>query len=409
LFLFQAHHVKDFLPRVFQTFMNLLSFIMIVKSRGRDNYAKSIVAMLLLCVLTVGAIMNAQIRPFSNAYAQDNWYVGKGVKPNMFVTYKIEDHDTNQGQPFTMTIYFKDYNDTGKYWVAPVFVNDQGEIINGTFNLSDLDLTALGTSNIPAALLPYKSAYKNSLQWLAAFVPKPGQSLNAQYWGKIASIGGSPITPSGASTLNIPAGNFETTLVKYHKGVDNNIWVNKDFPYPIKAETYADVTTGNPPIQYRYELLGTGEGQPPAPESMLELPKSPITLQTARGSYFIQLFFPDVITTGNETTFGILFMDNVKGAVTGVSYSFKITDANGTAIVDLHNQKALDGTGIQKVKFEKPGPITVTVSIDAVEEKFMGEFIESADFKLVVVDPSQIAGQVSSQNSSQSSGQNTTQ
>jgi hypothetical protein len=393
--------------------MNLVSSIIIVKKRG--SYAKSFAAMLLLCAITLGAIMNAQIRPFSNVYAQeDNWYVGKGVKPNMFVTYKIEDHDTNQGQPFTMTIYFKNYNDTGKYWEAPVFVNDQGEIINGTFNLSDLDLTALGSSNIPAALLPYKNAYKNSLQWLAAFVPKPGQSLTAQNWGKIASIGGSPINPSGASTLNIPAGNFETTLLKYHKGVDNNIWINKDFPYPIKAETYADVTTGNPPIQYKYELLGTGEGQPPTPKSLLEVPKPPLTVQTARGSYYIQLFWePEIISTENETKFGVVFMDNAQRGVTDVSYAFKILDKNGTAIVDLHNQKAPDGItpleNIHKVKFAKPGPITVRVSIEAVGPAFLGDFVESADYKLVVVEPSQIAGQIPSQNSSQSAGQNTTQ
>jgi hypothetical protein len=392
--------------------MNLVSSIIIVKKRG--SYAKSFAAML-LCAVTLGAIMNAQIRPFSNVYAQEgNWYVGKGVKPNMFVTYKIEDHDTNQGQPFTMTIYFKNYNDTGKYWEAPVFVNDQGEIINGTFNLSDLDLTALGSSNIPAALLPYKNAYKNSLQWLAAFVPKPGQSLTAQNWGKIASIGGSPINPSGASTLNIPAGNFETTLLKYHKGVDNNIWVNKDFPYPIKADTYADVTTGNPPIQYKYELLGTGEGQPPTPKSLLEFPKPPLTVQTARGSYYIQLFWePEIISTENETKFGVVFMDNAQRGVTDVSYAFKILDKNGTAIVDLHNQKAPDGItpveNIHKVKFAKPGPITVRVSIEAVGPAFLGDFVESADYKLVVVEPSQIAGQIPSQNSSQSAGQNTTQ
>ena len=102
-------------------------------------------------------------------------------------------------------------------------------------------------------------------------------------------------------------------------------------------------------------------------------------------------------------------MDNVKGPIADVSYGFKITDANGTAIVDLKNQKAVDGTGVQKVTFEKPGPITVTVTVEGVEEKVMGDFVESADFKLVVVDPSQIAGQVSSQNSSQSAGQNTTQ
>jgi hypothetical protein len=376
----------------------------------RGNCFNIITPVLLICTLTGGAVINSQIGSMSNAYAQeDTWYVGKGVKPNMFVTYKIENHDTNQGQPFTMTIYFKNHNDTGKYWEAPVFVNDQGEIINGTFHLSDLDLTALGSSNIPPALSPYKGAYQTSLQWLSAFVPKPGQSLNAQYWGKIASIGGSPIIPSGSSTLNIPAGSFETTLIKYHKGVDNNIWVNKDFPYPIKAETYADVVTNPPPIQYAYELQGTGVGQPPVPKSMLELPKSPITLQTARGSFFIQLFFPDVITSGNETTFGTLFMDNKKAGVTGVSYGFKITDANGTAIVDLKNQKATDGTGIQKVTFEKPGPITVTVSIEAVGAEFMGDFVESADFKLAVAQPGQTTSSDVGQNSSLSTGQNITQ
>jgi hypothetical protein len=413
--LFQDRPVTKFLPQVFQTFMNLISTMMIVNSRGKGNTVKSIAAILLLCALTLGAIMNAQIRSFSNAYAQeDSWYVGKGVKPNMYVTYKIQDHDTNQGQPFNMTIYFKEYNDTGKYWVAPVFVDDRGEIINGTFHLSDLDLTALGSSNIPAGLLPYKNAYKNSLQWLEAFVPKPGQSLNAQNWGKIGSIGGPPINPSGTARITVPAGTFDTNVISYHKGVDNKIWVNKDFLYPIKAETYSDVTTGNPPIQYAFELLATGEGQPPIPKSLLQVAKPPLTVQTARGSYFIQLFWePEIISIGNETKFGVVFMDAAQRGVTDVSYGFKILDENGTAIVDLQNQKAPDGItpveNIHKVKFDKPGPITVRVSIEAVGPALLGDFVESADFKLVVVDPSQIADQVSSQNSSQAVGQNSTQ
>jgi hypothetical protein len=92
-----------------------------------------------------------------------------------------------------------------------------------------------------------------------------------------------------------------------------------------------------------------------------------------------------------------------------VSYGFKITDANGTAIVDLKNQKAVDGTGVQKVTFEKPGPITVSVTVEGVEEKVMGDFVESADFKLVVVEPGQATGNNIAQNSSQSAGQNITQ
>lgn len=348
-----------------------------------------------------------------NVYADDNWYVGNGVKPNMYATFKVQNHDTNQGQPFTMTIYFKDHNDTGHYWVAPVFVNDQGQIINGTFNLSDLDLTALGSSKIPPTLLPYKNAYASSLQWLAAFVAKPGQSLTAQYWGKIAAIGGSPIAPSGTQTITVPAGTFPTTIIKWHKGVDNVIWINKDFPYPIKAQTYADTTTGNPPIQYAFELQATGQGQPPIPKSVIELPKSPIMLQTARGTYYIELFFPPSITTGNETKFGILFRDNAQNPISEVSYGFKITDKNGTAVVDLKDQKAPDGTSIQKVKFEKPGPITATVSIDAVGGSPMGDFVESSDFKLGVSEAGHSQNATSSSTSTsapnQTSAQNSTQ
>lgn len=76
-----------------------------------------------------------------------------------------------------------------------MFVVDKGKVINGTLHLSELDLTALGKSQIPSEMKPYRSAYTSSLEWLAAFVPKPGQSLSAPYWGKIASIGGSPIAP----------------------------------------------------------------------------------------------------------------------------------------------------------------------------------------------------------------------
>ncbi|HEU4822107.1 MAG TPA: hypothetical protein VFS97_01660 [Nitrososphaeraceae archaeon] len=96
---------------------------------------------------------------------------------------------------------------------------------------------------------PYRSAYTDSFQWLASFVPKP-----ASYWGKIASIGGSAIGPSGYARVKVPAGTYDTIVLTYDKGVNNHIWINKDLPYPIKAETYADVTTGNPPVQYAFNL-----------------------------------------------------------------------------------------------------------------------------------------------------------
>ena len=359
----------------------------------------------LTSLLVVIVLISILVLPYSisggiaaNAQQNDMWYVGKGAKENTYYTYKIQDHDTNQGQPFTMTIYFKDFNETGKYWIAPVFVVDKGRVLNGTFHLSDLDLTALGSSVIPNEMSPYRSAYANTLQWLESFVPRPGQSLSAVNWGKIGSIGGSPVNPGGAAKVTVPAGTYDTTVIAYHKGVDNRIWVNPNLPYPVKAETYADVTTGNPPIQYVYDLQATGQGQPPAPESQIEIPNTPLDIHTARGTYILQLLWdPEVIVAGQPVEFGILFSDAAGGIADGVRYGFKVTEPGGTVLEDLKNQRADDGTGIQEYTFESEGPKDVEVTVEAVGGSPMGEFVESSKFGIVVQSPSGTAA-ASSQN-----------
>jgi hypothetical protein len=285
-----------------------------------------------------------------------------------------------------MTIYFKDFNEEGQYWVALIFVVDQGKVINCTFHLSGLDLSVLGSSDISAEMSPYRSAYSRSLQWLASFVPKPGQSLTAPYWGKIASIGGSAIAPSGSAKVTVPAGTYDTTLVSWHKGVDNKIWINSNMPYPVKAETFADVTTGNPPIQFTFELQAAGQGQPPMPESQLVVPKPPLTQQTARGTYFIRLLWnPPINAGGTPEEFGVLFMDNSQNILNQVNYGFKVTSSNDNTITDTRNQKAPDGTGIQTVEFPEAGIYTIEVNVEAVAGNPMGIFVESASFGVVVV------------------------
>ena len=315
--------------------------------------------------------------------ANGRWYVGDGVTKDMYVTYRIQEHDTNNARPFDMTIYFKEFNTTGNYWVAPTFVVDEGRVYNGTFHLSDLDLTALGSSVIPPEMHKYRGGYTSSITWLSAFVPKPGQSLTAAYWGKIAAIGGEAIAPKGKATVTVPAGTYETTVISWHKGADNFIWVKPGFPYPVKAETYADVTTGKPPVQYAFQLLATGQGQPEMPASLNEIPKSPLTEQTARGTYFIQLFWTPPIKVGNDTQLGVLFKDNSQRIIGEVSYGMKVTSSNGTIIMQATNQKAPEGTGIQTVKFPSPGPYKVDVTVEAQAGVPMGIFIEQSSFDIV--------------------------
>jgi hypothetical protein len=359
----------------------------IVAKKNRLSFSFALVAVLIITAMMTKITMGSI--GIKNAYAADdnNWFLGKGAKPNMYVTYKIYEHDTNEGQPFEMTIWFKQQDKT-RNWIAPVFVVDQGKVISGTFKLSALDLTALGTSILPKEMSPYRNAYANSLQWLASFVPKPGQSLSAAYWGKIAAIGGSAISPSGTAKVTLPAGTFDTNVITWHKGVDNHIWINKDLPYPVKAQTFADVTTGIAPIQYTFDLLAIGQGQPTTPKTQIEIPKPPLTLQTARGTYYIKLFWePKLIEAANDTKFGILFMDNSQSIIKDVSYSFVITDSNGTVLKDVKDQKALNGNGTQIVKFDKGGPVDVLVSVDAVSGGTNGDFVENAKFRLIVTSP----------------------
>jgi hypothetical protein len=348
--------------------------------------SSSILLSSILLSASLATISLNYIGSIKNAYAQNNWYLGKGVQPNTYYTYNIQEHDTKQGQPFTMTIYFKQFNTTGNYWVAPTYVLYQGQVYNGTLHLSDLDLTALGSSQIPPNMRDFISGYKDSLAWLSSFVPKPGLSLTAPYWGKIAAIGGSAVAPGGGAKVTVPAGTFDTTVVTWHYGVDNNIYVNPDMPYPVKAQTYAATVGGNPPTQYAFDLQATGQGQPAVPKSQLFVPKPPITIQTARGTYFIEILTwqPPTITAGKPTQFGLLFKDAQQNVLSDVTYSVKATGAGNTTSADVHDQHATDGTGIQTITFPKAGPAKMYISVDAVGGVPSGEFVESATFPLVV-------------------------
>jgi hypothetical protein len=353
---------------------------------NRESNLNVVVIFVVFLIFTV-VFLALHTQPLTKAFAVDNnWYVGEGVTKDMYVKYRISHFDVNNGREFTMVIYFKGQDDKGN-WIAPVYVEDQGKVLNGTFILSQLDLSALGTSQIPPEMAKYRSAYANSLQWLAAYVPKPGQSLNAGSWGKIASIGGPEIKPVGHTELNIPAfpEPIDTTRVEYYKSVSSNMYILNEFPYPVMAKTYVDVTTGSPPIQFQYILTETGKGQPEIPQSSIMEVTPPLLQRTARGDYFMQLnWSPVPIMAGKETTFTLDILDKDKFPLTQVSYDFTVTDSNDTTITDLQNQRAQQGTQSHTMTFDKPGLVNVKVKVNSVKGVGTGMFVEQVVFRVPV-------------------------
>ena len=81
--------------------------------------------------------------------------------------------------------------------------------------------------------------------------------------------------------------------------------------------------------------------------------------------------------------FGLIFMNDRRQIVTGVTYGFTVTSSNSTIIAELENQRAIDGTSIQSVVFPEQGRYTIEVDVESAAGQPLGMFVESARFGVV--------------------------
>jgi len=331
-----------------------------------------------------------------NAYASDDmWFVGEGVKKDMWVRYSIQQLDTVDDQPYIITLWFQQQDDRGN-WMVPATVEYQGRVLQGTLRLSPTMAALGGGDNVPAEMNQYIGGYQSSLQWLDAYATKSSpKSLNPSHWGVIAQIGGSPIDAVGREKVSFAgakdvcgADSCDAAVILWHKGVDNKVWIVNDFPFPVKADTFASVASGQGPTQFKFELLGTGTGKPPALSGQNEIPKPPLTTATSGGDYMVTLDWEPVQIQPNSTVnFGVTFADRSQFPSQNVNYEFAVTDANGKAITDLKDQRsAAGGPETHAVKVNTTGPLTITVTVNSVNGQVsQSGLIDNAEFSTVVV------------------------
>ena len=347
---------------------------------------------LLTFALVVSVLVFGTLNMMDSAFAQTpDWYPGEGVRQDMYVKYRIEDYDTNERQPFVMTLYFQQQDQDGN-WIVPAYVETNGRVLQGTLKLSDTMSPLLG-GEVPQEMRDFVAGYQSSLTWLDAFTTVSAPlSLTAGSWGKIASIGGSEVRPAGTQQVTFAGAQSvcgatacDATRVTWHKGVDSNVWVVNEFPFPVKAETYADVTTPPAPIQYKFELLETGSGQPAAPTGTGQASGPPLERTTTDGSRVILTWDPVDIQPNSTVNFGLEFRDARNSSINNVAYDFMIKDANGQIIQEFSNQQALTGTATHQATFNSTGPKTITVQINSIRSQTSGQLIQTTDFNLVVV------------------------
>lgn len=343
---------------------------------------------LVASLLTFGA---STVALSGSAHAQqDNlWYPGEGVQQDMYVTYRIVELDTNDEQPYEMTLYFQEQQNGN--WVVPTFVvDDDGRVINGTMILSDSMAYLAGRSDVPQNMNDYIGGYSGSLHWLDSFTTRaePKSLAPGTNWGRAGSIGGSDLVVSGPTTINVAGESIDTTLLTYHKGVTSRIWIENGFPFPVKAEFFTDSATGNPQIQFEFELLERGTGRPETPSGESQIPTPPISRTTGRGDYRITLDWePASIQPGTPVIFSISLSDSSGFPLERANYNFVLTNSSGGVIQEFRNQNADAefGTGTHEVLFNSAGGFTATVTINSISGQDTGQFTESADFNMVVV------------------------
>lgn len=193
---------------------------------------------------------------FKTAFAADTWYAGEGLKEGDYFRYTVCQADYKSCTPFEMDFWVKGKTATGD-WDLQVVVIDGNKILKGDMQVGRIAPEPVGASK---GLESHVSAYKSSIAWLSGYATRlEPKDFSAPAWGKIGSIGGMEVGPRGVKeTITVPAGSFETHLIGWHKVSDNKIWVKDNFPFPIKALTFVDVSSGTIPPLYEFELLEYG-------------------------------------------------------------------------------------------------------------------------------------------------------
>jgi len=192
-----------------------------------------------------------------------SWYPGENLKVGDYFKYKVCHAQYKDCTDFWFSMWVEKEVTDGPEDVLrfQVLVEDGNKILTGQMDVGKIAPEYIG-GTVSDNILEYASVYKNSISWLSSFataeIDQPGKGPKAfskVSWGKIANIGGEQVSPIGMETITVPAGEYDTILVGWKSGgITSHISVVDDFPFPVKANTWVQVTEGVPPPEYRFSL-----------------------------------------------------------------------------------------------------------------------------------------------------------
>jgi len=192
-----------------------------------------------------------------------SWYAGENLKVGDYFKYKVCHAEYKDCTDIWFSLWLEKEVSSGPEdtFLFHVLVEDGNKVLKGQMNVGKLAPEPMG-GTVSDNIMKYTSVYKNSITWLSSFATadidqagKGPKAFSKVSWGKIANIGGEQVSPIGMETITVPAGEYDTILVGWKSGgVTSHINVVDEFPFPVKASTWVQVTEGASPQEYRFSL-----------------------------------------------------------------------------------------------------------------------------------------------------------
>jgi len=200
------------------------------------------------------------IAPISlHAANADTWYPGEGLKQGDYYRYNVCWTDWHNCSPLEIDLWVKNQTSDGNGWNLEMLAIDGSNMQKGIVTIGMI--TPDPTYSDPN-ISDYSNIFKNTISWLDAFSTKVSQqTLGSPSWGRTGSVGGQNVATTGKASITVQGGTFNTWILGWHKGIDNQIWIAPELAFPVKAIVYTDVTSGVPPPDYTLELLETGNSK----------------------------------------------------------------------------------------------------------------------------------------------------
>ena len=194
-----------------------------------------------------------------NSAFAETWYPGQGLKTGDYYRYNVCFTDWHNCTKIEIDFWVQNKTSDGSGYNVQFLTLDGNNIQKGH--------TVFGTVTPDPVysdpnIADYTNVYRNTIIWLDAFATSDSpKDFSYPAWGRTGSVGGGTVGPKDQEQVTVQGGSYKAWVIGWHKGVDNKIWVVPNIPFPVKGIVYTDVTQGQPPPQYVFELLETGNSQ----------------------------------------------------------------------------------------------------------------------------------------------------